>query len=62
MRTQLGQLIPADRDIPFHMALYTIYKAGGRGEKKEGEGIWSDGVCYPKSVLHMMELCCPGDG
>jgi len=43
--TQTGQ-----RDVPHHMASCSAIT----GRVKEEENIWSDSVCLPKQLLHMM--------
>jgi len=59
--TQSGQPTPAGQtDMPYGMTSCSAYKVGARRRKK-GD-VQSDGVCLPKSPLHMMEPCCPGDG
>lgn len=48
--TQLGQLIPTDqKDVSYHST------RGGSGD------VGSDGVCFPKSELHMMKPRFPGE-
>ena len=44
----------------YPMTSCSAYKAGGR--RRKGVGVWSDGVCLPKSLLCVMEPCFPGDG
>lgn len=59
-RRQPEELSPTEPgDIPDHVASRSAYKAGKEGER---EGIQSDGICPPKSTLHVMEPCCPGNG
>lgn len=41
------------RDIPYYMASGSAYKEVE--EERRGRNIWSNGVCIPKSLLHMME-------
>jgi len=61
--TQLGQLTPADRrDIPHRMTSCSAYKSGEGEGTGGGEDVQSDGVCLPRSPLHVMELCFAGDG
>jgi len=59
-RTQPGQLTTADhRDIPHRVMSCSAIKAGEEGGRGD---IRSEGICFPKSPLNVMEPCCPGDG
>lgn len=58
--TQLGLVTATDqRDIPDLMTSYPVYKVWG--QREEGENAWSYGVSLPKSLLHVMGPCFPGD-
>lgn len=60
-KTQSGQVIETDqRDIPDHTTSCSVYKV----DEEEGESgsVCGGGACLPKSKLHVMGCCSPGDG